>query len=205
MANKKQRALELAKTEARISGIPKGGSTRTGTSEAEGFAYQLAGTGLSAGMIGSSVKDMAKLYKLYKAEKKASKTSKLTKDEVLKLAEKLPKDWKGKAGKVSDKKLLELYRDGKKYTAIRKAHPRKSKGSGKYAPIGDLDVEYLSMKPAKNKTSKKAVIAHGTGAALAATAAVTSPNQLSKRTSGKAKGSSVKKYSRGGGVRKAQY
>jgi len=38
----------------------------------------------------------------------------VTKDEVLKLAEKLPKDWKGKAGKVSDKKLLELYR---------KAHP----------------------------------------------------------------------------------
>jgi len=179
MANKKQKALELAKTEARISGIPKGGSTRTGTTPAEEFAYQLAGMGISAGMIGSSVKDMAKLYKLYKAEKKASKTS-----------------------KVSDKKLLELYRDGKKYTAIRKAHPRKSKGSGKYAPIGDLDVEYLSMKPAKKKISKKAV---GTGAALAATAAVSSPNQLSKRTSGKAKGSSVKKYSRGGGVRKAQY
>jgi len=120
---------------------------------------------------------------------------------AVKLAKKLSKG-KGKAGKVSDKKLLEIYRDGKKYTAIRKAHPRKSKGSGKYAPIGDLDVEYLSMKPAKKKISKKAV---GTGAALATTAAVTSPNQLSKRTSGKAKGSSVKKYSSGGGVRKAQY
>ena len=185
MANKKQRALELAKTEASISGIPKGGSTRTGTTPAEELAYGLAGTGISAGMIGSSVKGMAKLYKLYKAEKKASKTSKLTKDEVLKLAEKLPKDWKGKAGKVSDKKLLELYR---------KAHPGAKVSKNK-----------ISKKPAKNKTSKKAVIAHGTGAALAATAAISSPNQLSKRTSGKAKGSSVKKYSSGGGVRAARF
>jgi len=157
MANKKQRALELAKTEASISGIPKGGSTRTGTTPAEELAYGLAGTGISAGMIGSSVKGMAKLYKLYKAEKKASKTS-----------------------KVSNKKLLELYQ---------KAHPGAK----------------VSKKPAKNKISKKAVIAHGTGAALAATAAISSPNQLSKRTSGKAKGSSVKKYSSGGGVRAARF
>ena len=73
MANKKQRALELAKTEARISGIPKGGSALTGMSEAEKLAYGIIGTGTSARMIGSSTAGLAKLYKLYKAEKKAGK------------------------------------------------------------------------------------------------------------------------------------
>ena len=138
MANKKQRALELAKTEARISGIPKGGSTRTGTTPSEELAYQLTGMGISAGMIGSSLKGMLKLYQ---AEKKASKIS-----------------------KVSDKKLLELYN---------KAHPGGRK------------------PPAKKKISKKAV---GTGAALAATAAATSADQLSKITP-------KKKYAKGGLVK----
>ena len=76
MANKKQRALELAKTEARISGIPKGGSALTGMSEAEKLAYATIGLATSARMIGSSTTGLAKLAKLYKAEKKAGKIPK---------------------------------------------------------------------------------------------------------------------------------
>ena len=76
MANKKQQALEPAKTEARISGIPKGGSTLTGMSEAEKLAYATIGLATSARMIGSSTTGLAKLAKLYKAEKKAGKIPK---------------------------------------------------------------------------------------------------------------------------------
>jgi len=76
MANKKQQALEPAKTEARISGIPKGGSALTGMSEAEKLAYATIGLATSARMIGSSTAGLARLAKLYKAEKKAGKIPK---------------------------------------------------------------------------------------------------------------------------------
>ena len=93
---------------------------------------------------------------------------------------------KGKAVKVSDKKLLELYQ---------KAHPRKSKGSGKYAPIGDLDVEYLSMSKEPTKVSENVL----SNEKLLELYKKKHPRET------KAKGGSVKKYARGGGVRKARF
>jgi len=47
MPNKKQSALELAKTEERLSGIPKGGSTLKGTSKAERKALVATALGIS--------------------------------------------------------------------------------------------------------------------------------------------------------------
>ena len=74
MANKKQRALELAKTEARISGIPKGGSTRTGMTKAEKLAYEAA---LVAMPIGAG----AKLAKTgYRTASKIARSGKLGKN-----------------------------------------------------------------------------------------------------------------------------
>ena len=71
---------------------------------------------------------------------------------------------KGKAGKVSDKKLLELYN---------KSHPRTSKPPAKKPTDKELSDLYKKAHP---------------------------------RTRGKkAKGGSVKKYARGGGVRKARF
>ena len=77
MANKKQRALELAKTEARISGIPKGASTRTGLTGAEKTAYELAsylvgGIG-AAKLLAKGVSKVGKLTQAAKARKLAKR------------------------------------------------------------------------------------------------------------------------------------
>ena len=131
---------------------------------------------------------------------------------AVKLAKKLFKGkGKGKAGKVSDKKLLELYR---------KAHPgakvSKNMISKKPAKISE---NMLSKKPAK--TSDDVLRAYN----KAHPGAKVSKNMISKKpaktsddvlraynkahpgakVSKKAKGGSVKKYSSGGGVRKARF
>mgnify|MGYP006406745371 FL=1 len=82
MANKKQRALKLAKTEARLSGIPKGGSTRTGMTKAEKIAYELALStlGVSAAALGTKalIKAGTQLLAKKTAQKQAIKKGRAT-------------------------------------------------------------------------------------------------------------------------------
>ena len=82
MANKKQKALELAKTEARLSGIPKGGSTRTSMTKAEKIAYELALStlGVSAAALGTKalIKAGTQLLAKKTAQKQAIKKGRAT-------------------------------------------------------------------------------------------------------------------------------
>ena len=77
MANKKQRGLELSKTEARLSGIPKGASTLKGMTDAEKKAYELSGylvggTG-AAKLLAKGVGKVRKLAQTAKARRLAKK------------------------------------------------------------------------------------------------------------------------------------
>ena len=82
MASKKQRALKLAKTEARLSGIPKGGSTRTSMTKAEKIAYELALStlGVSAAALGTKalIKAGTELLAKKTAQKQAIKKGRAT-------------------------------------------------------------------------------------------------------------------------------
>ena len=82
MANKKQRGLELAKTEERLSGIPKGGSTRTSMTKAEKIAYKLALStlGVSAAALGTKalIKAGTQLLAKKTAQKQAIKKGRAT-------------------------------------------------------------------------------------------------------------------------------
>ena len=82
MANKKQKALELAKTEERLSGIPKGGSTRTSMTKAEKIAYKLALStlGVSAAALGTKalIKAGTQLLAKKTAQKQAIKKGRAT-------------------------------------------------------------------------------------------------------------------------------
>ena len=77
MTNKKQRGLELSKTEARLSGIPKGASTLKGMTDAEKKAYELSGylvggTG-AAKLLAKGVGKVRKLAQTAKARRLAKK------------------------------------------------------------------------------------------------------------------------------------
>jgi len=77
MANKKQRRLELSKTEARLSGIPKGASTLKGMTDAEKKAYELSGylvggTG-AAKLLAKGAGKVRKLAQTAKARRLAKK------------------------------------------------------------------------------------------------------------------------------------
>ena len=95
---------------------------------------------------------------------------------------------------------------GRKYTYVEKGprHTRKSKGSGKYAPIGDLDVEYLSMSKAPAKVSKN-MISKAPAKVSKNVVSKAKDTKVSKNKLSKAKGGYIKKYANGGSVRAARF
>jgi hypothetical protein len=92
MATKKQQAVELAKTEARISGIPKGGSTRTGMTKAEKLASEAVLMAIPIGAAATLTKAASKIARSGKLGKSiAAKSSKKKKIQLAKKQQKAPK------------------------------------------------------------------------------------------------------------------
>ena len=120
---KKTRALELAKTEARLEGIPKGGSRRTGISEGEKVALEVL---LSTIPMAAALKTVSAVKKFLKPASKtirkrakADKVRKKDKDKRM-AARKREREGMSDHEKI---KLGLLAVGGGTYAALRTAFP----------------------------------------------------------------------------------
>jgi|3_EtaG_2_1085321.scaffolds.fasta_scaffold121777_1 hypothetical protein len=181
VGTKKTRALELAETEARLEGVPKGGSTRTGMTDAEKTALEAAGVALPLGIVikggkavGKGADAINKILSKRKAEKALKPAQLKTLKNVRKTRRKRAKETarKRKREGMTDEEKLMLGLSGMglgTYAALRVAVPD---------PLSGLKEMYSNNQEEAKKNKKE--------------------------KTNKNKGGYVKKYAKGGGVRKVR-
>ena len=196
MAAKKQQAVELAKTEARISGIPKGGSTRTGMSDTEKASLEVLLATMPMGAALKAVKaskkaltpaskTIRKRAKADKVRKKESESrSKTRQKEADKRTKRIKKETRGKE-KAFEKRHNKRMAARKREREGMSDHEKiklglVAVGGGTYAALRNAFPDPLSMGERNKRIAeekKKAITEHG---------------------------GYTKKYANGGGVRKVR-